>query len=98
MKIKRFMNKLFPKEDMLVLLGGCKAIGIVLGSLLAGFYALGMLAEFFQWFPEVNDVMNKGASVFLAIFIVFVCCGWIYLSFYGLRKLTKYLIKTWKES
>jgi uncharacterized membrane protein required for colicin V production len=98
MKIKRFIKKLFPKEGILILLGGCKAIGIVFGSLLASFYFLGILADFFNWFPEFNNVMNKGASVFLVIFLAFVFCGWIYFGFYGLRKLTKYLIKTWKES
>jgi uncharacterized phage infection (PIP) family protein YhgE len=98
MKIKRFINNLFPREFFTELFGGLVPIGVFILFFNAILFALGMLADFFNWFPEVNNVMNKGASVFLAIFLAFVFCGWIYFGFYGFRKLTKYLIKTWKES
>lgn len=64
MKLKRFLQKLFPKEffkaQILVLLL-CSGI---IAALLSVFYILGQVANYSGWFPDLRDILDKGALTF----------------------------------
>jgi len=98
MKLIRFLNNLFPKEFRNELFGSFLLVGGVISFITFVMYILGLVASYFNWFPNDPSILNKGSKVFLSILLSFVLCGYVVLFSWSMKKLIKYLIKTWKES